>query len=233
MLRLPISQNDKSPSSHSRLLQIDYLGALLIIGAITSFLLGLDFGANDSWSALPCFMPLASSPVLFILFLLVENKVASNPFIPGHMLFNRPLVAVYGWNFFTTSGWFCFFFFLPLFYQAVLQLNAAQAGLLLLPAVAAYAYGNLAGGLYLKRTGKYYWAAILSTVAAAAGLIPAIISAKFDSIVGITMGTIVVGYSRGFNIPLRMTALRVYPQLLNSVLLRESAPLSSLLFNRN
>ena len=227
MLRLPMSQNAKSPSGRSKLWQIDYLGGILIIGAITSFLLGLDFGTNHSWSALACIVPLASSPILFILFFLVENKVASDPFVSGRILSNRPLGAVYSWNFFTTSGWFCLFFFLPLFYQAVLQLNAAQAGLLLLPAVAAYAYGNFAGGLFLKRTGKYYWAAVLSLVAAAAGVIPVIISERFHSIVGITMGTIVVGYSRGFNMPLRMVALSEHPQLLlTSLLIRESSSFS-------
>lgn len=213
MLQLPTFHNAKTADGRSKLWEIDYLGGILIIATITSFLLSLDFGNNDGWSTTACIVPLALSPVLLVLFILVENKVASSPFIPGRIIFNKPLFAVYGWNFFSSSGWFCYFFFLPLFYQAVTQLNAAQTGLLLLPGVIANTFGNFAGAFYVKRTGKYYWAAVLSTAATAAGFIPVIISARAEihSIAGITIGTLVVGFGRGFNIPLRMIALSEYP----------------------
>ena len=221
MLQLPVSQNAKTADGRSKLWQIDYLGGILLIGTITSFLLGLDFGTNDSWSARACIVPLALSPVLLILFTLIERKVATNPFIPGRIIFNKPLFAVYSWNFFYASGWYSFFFFLPLFYQAVLQLNAAQAGLLLLPGVIANTFGNFAGGFVVKRTGKYYWAACLSTAATAAGFIPVIISvrAEHHPIVGMIIGTVIVGYSRGFNIPLRLIALSGYSHLLDRVVI--------------
>ena len=221
MLQLPTLQSAKTTDGRSKLWEIDYLGGILIIGTMTSFLLGLDFGTNDSWSALACIVPLSLSPVLLVLFILVENKVASSPFIPGHIIFNKPLFAVYGWNFFSSSGWFGFFFFLPLYFQAVLQLNAAQAGMLLIPGVIANTFGNFAGGFYVKRTGRYYWGAVFSTVAAAAGFIPVIISARaqIHSIAGITIGSVIVGYARGFNIPLRMIALSKYHQLLSHVVI--------------
>ena len=213
MLQLPNFHNAKTADGRSRLWEIDYLGGILITATIISFLLGLGFGNNNGWGTLPCIVPLALSPVLLVLFILGENKVASSPFIPGQIMFNKPLFAVYGWNFFSSSGWFCFFFFLPLFYRAVPQLNAAQTGLLLLPGVIANVYGNFAGAFYVKRTGNYYWAAVLSTAATAAGFIPVIISARADthSIAGISIGTLAVGYAWGFNIPLRMIALSEYP----------------------
>lgn len=115
ILQLPGTQNTKNLDGRSRLWQIDYLGGILIIGTIFSFLLGLDIGSNNSWSALACIVPLTLSPILLMLFVFVENKVATNPFMPGHIIFNKSLFAIHGWNFFSSSGWFCFFFFLPLF----------------------------------------------------------------------------------------------------------------------
>lgn len=115
IIQLPGTQNTKTVDGRSRPWQIDYLGGILIIGTIFSFLLGLDIGSNNSWSALACIVPLTLSPILLMLFVFVENKVATNPFMPGHIIFNKSLFAIYGWNFFSSSGWFCFFFFLPLF----------------------------------------------------------------------------------------------------------------------
>ncbi len=210
MLQLPTTVQTAIPAKgRSKIWQIDYLGGILIIGTITSFLLGIDFGSNDSWSALACIIPLAMSPVLLVLFILVENKVATSPFIPGHIIFNKPLFAVYGWNFFASSGWFCFFFFLPLYYQAVLRFSAAQAGLLLLPSVIANVMGNFAGGFFVKRTGKYYWAAFVSSTVTAVGFVPVVVSARPDvhSVIGISVGMALVGFFRGVNIPLRMIAL--------------------------
>ncbi|CAD6592283.1 MAG: hypothetical protein ASARMPREDX12_005961 [Alectoria sarmentosa] len=204
ILQLPTTQDAKTADGRSKLWQIDYLGGILIIGTIVSFLLGLEFGSNDGWSASACIVPLALSPILLALFILVENTVATNPFIPGRIIFNKSLSAVYGWNLFSSSGWFCFFFFLPLFYQAVLQFDAAHAGMLLLPGVVASTVGNFAGGFFVKRTGKYYWAALASSAAAAAGFVPVIVSARPEirSIVGISVGLAVVGFSQGVNIPL-------------------------------
>lgn len=61
----------------------------------------------------------------------------------------------------------------------------------------------------MKRTGKYYWAAITSSAAAAAGFVPVVVSARPEarSIIGISVGSVVVGFSRGVNIPLHMIAL--------------------------
>lgn len=216
MLQIPTTvQTAKTAEGRSKLWQIDYLGGILIIGTITSFLLGLDFGSNNSWSALPCIIPLALSPVLLMLFILVENKVATSPFIPGHIIFSKSLFAVYGWNFFASSGWFCFFFFLPLYYQAVLKFSATQAGLLLLPGVLVNVVGNFAGGFFVKRTGKYYWAAFISSAMAAVGFVPVVVSARPEvhSVIGISVGLAVVGFFRGANIPLRMIALSQCLQL--------------------
>ena len=210
MLQLPATQSSaKTADGRSKLRQIDYLGGILIIGTIISFLLGLDFGSNDSWSSSACIIPLALSPILLTLFILVENKVATSPFIPGHIIFNKSLFAVYGWNFFSNSGWFCFFFYLALYYQAVLQFSAAQAGLLLLPGVIASTVGNFVGGFLVKRTGKYYWAAFASSAMTAAAFVPVIVSARpeIHFVIGISVGLAVVGFSRGVNIPLRTIAL--------------------------
>jgi multidrug resistance protein len=102
VLKLP-----KTESSHwkTRIRRIDFLGAAILIAAIFTLLFGLDRGSNVSWSSKTAIISLSVSLPLFIIFVLVEMKVAAEPFAPGHIIFHRSLFACYLCNFFSFSGW--------------------------------------------------------------------------------------------------------------------------------
>lgn len=78
-------------SSHVRdkLARIDFLGAFFLVSAVLCLLIGLDNGSNTGWNKLYTIVPLATSPALFAIFILVETKVASHPFAPRHIIFER------------------------------------------------------------------------------------------------------------------------------------------------
>lgn len=149
----------KRDTSHWRekLAKIDFLGAFFLITAVICLLMGLDNGSNMGWRELYTVVPLAISPALFTIFILVEIKVASNPFAPGHIIFEPSLFAGYMCNFFGVFGQMPVIFFLPLFYQAVDGLSAVQSGLLLIPMSVFGTLSSLGGGIYIRQTGRYYW----------------------------------------------------------------------------
>lgn len=146
-------------TSHWRekLARVDFLGAVFLVSAVVCLLIGLDNGSNIGWGSLYTIVPLAMSPALFAIFLLVEIKVASHPFAPGHIIFERSLFVAYMCNFFGVFGQMPVIFFLPLFYQAVDGLSPVQAGLLLMPMSVFGTLSSLSGGLIIRRTGRYYW----------------------------------------------------------------------------
>lgn len=152
----------KRETSHWRekLARVDFLGAAFLVSAVVCLLIGLDNGSNIGWGSLYTIVPLAMSPALFAIFLLVEIKVASHPFAPGHIIFERSLFAAYMCNFFGVFGQMPVIFFLPLFYQAVDGLSPVQAGLLLMPMSVFGTLSSLSGGLIIRRTGRYYWITI-------------------------------------------------------------------------
>lgn len=78
-------------TSHWRdkLARIDFLGAFFLVTAVLCLLIGLDNGSNNGWSKLYTIVPLAISPALFAIFILIETKVATHPFAPGHVIFER------------------------------------------------------------------------------------------------------------------------------------------------
>lgn len=78
-------------SSHwrNKLARVDFLGAFFLVSAVLCLLIGLDNGSNTGWNQTYSIVPLAISPALFAIFILVEIKVASHPFAPGHIIFER------------------------------------------------------------------------------------------------------------------------------------------------
>lgn len=149
----------KRDTSHWRekLGRVDFLGAFFLVSAVLSLLVGLDNGSNDGWGEARTLAPLAASPALFAVFLLVEIRWASHPFAPGHIILAPSLVAGYLCNFFGVMGQLPVIFFLPLLYQAVGSVSAAHAGLLLLPSSVFAVGASLGSGFVIRRTGRYYW----------------------------------------------------------------------------
>jgi hypothetical protein len=74
------------------------------VAAVVALLFGLDSGSNLGWSHAMTVAALSLTPVLFALFLLIEINVASHPFTPGHIIFDRSLFDCYGVGFFSRAG---------------------------------------------------------------------------------------------------------------------------------
>ena len=123
----------KAEDSHwkAKLRRIDFLGAFSLVIAVFCLLVGLDRGSNVSWSDTYVVVFASTSLALFTIFIFIEMKIASHPFAPGHIIFERSLFASYLTNFFAIAGNTSFLFYLPLYFQAVDGMSAAGSGLLL------------------------------------------------------------------------------------------------------
>ena len=154
MLKLP---KVESSGWRTKLRRVDFPGALTLVIAVFGLLLGLDRGSNVSWSNSITILSLIVSVLFFAIFVVVEQKYALEPFAPGRIIFERSLFACYLCNFFSFGGWLGALFYIPLFYQAVDGFTATQAGVRLLPGILAGVLGSLFGGIFMQKTGKYYW----------------------------------------------------------------------------
>ena len=130
VLHLP--QKDSS-NWRQKLRRIDFLGAAVLISAVFMLLVALDRGSNVSWKATITIVSLAIAVPLCILFVLVETRFAKEPFAPGHIIFNRTMIACFLVNFFGPAAFMGVIFYVPLHWQAVDSLYATGAGLRLIP----------------------------------------------------------------------------------------------------
>jgi hypothetical protein len=203
---------DLPPVSHShwftRLLSLDFSGALLLILATTALLFGLDRGSNVSWSSEYAYIPLAASLPLYVAFIFVE-KHAPNPFAPPRIIFTRNLTPAYLCNFFAMAGYMATLFYIPLFFQAVDNLSSAAAGIRLIPGILGSVTGSVGGGIIMQRTGKYYTMTIIaySLLFVGTTIIVACTGLLVNSTLGIIIGLAISGFGGGIGVTTTLIAL--------------------------
>ncbi|KAI1326050.1 MFS general substrate transporter [Xylariaceae sp. FL0255] len=174
-----------------KLRRIDVLGALTLVAAVFALLFGLDNGSNEGWTKKITYIPLfIISPLLFAFFIFVEAKIAREPFAPGHVVFDRPLLAAYGANFFGVAAYLGVSFFIALFFQAALGVSATVAGVWLVPATLSGLVGSLGGGWVMKRTGKFYWITVGSLALLLLATVPMVLGVRLQS-AGLTIASLV------------------------------------------
>ncbi|KAF1842374.1 uncharacterized protein K460DRAFT_409788 [Cucurbitaria berberidis CBS 394.84] len=201
----------KQDHSHwkEKVAKIDWLGAVILIVAVFGLLLGLDRGSNISWRSPLAIAGLATTP-LFIVFVLVEKYVASNPFAPGRIILNKSLFACYLCNFFSFGGWLAVIFFLPLYWQVIRDdYRASQTGLLLAPSIICGVSGSLFSGFYMKRTAKYYWITVIAYTNLTVGLSLILLFAGTitKSLPVMLVGTCICAFSNGIGVTTTLIGL--------------------------
>ena len=206
-LHLPKRQS-KTPW-RKQLPRIDILGALLLIMTIFGLLFGLDRGSNVSWRSPLTIASLCVTVPLSIAFLAVETRFAVEPFTPGHVIFDKALVACYTQNFFGYAAFTALIFHLPLFFQVILEMTPTQGGASLIPAAISAVVGTLLGGIILKRTGRFYWLAVLAMTAATLGSLPIAVAPSLNSgaLASIYVGSVISFVPQGITVTASLIAI--------------------------
>ncbi|KAK7941025.1 uncharacterized protein PG986_013412 [Apiospora aurea] len=192
-----------------KLLRIDFLGGFALSAAAFVLLFGLDNGANEGWSRPITVVPLALTPVLFAAFILIEVKVATEPFAPGHVILDPPLLAAYGANFFGVAAQMGVFFFIAIFYQAAMALTATQSGLMFVPSTLLGLTGSLGGGLVMRKTGKYYGLTLTGYTILLFSVVPLVLftGALTKSVVGVVIGVAFLALGASISITTTLIAI--------------------------
>jgi len=135
--------------------QIDYLGAALIVAAVSALLLYLDWASREfGWMAPASLGLVAAAAILGGLFLVAELR-AREPIIPLRLFRNRIFAVGNLYGFLAGAAMFGALIFMPLYLQAVKGMSPTQSGLALLPAVAGIFTTSIGSGQLITRTGRY------------------------------------------------------------------------------
>ena len=131
---------------------VDYLGAGLLITAISSLLVALNQGQKEGWDSLYILSLFYLAFAAFVLFLLVELRV-KQPMVDMRLFANMNFTVANVVGFITFVAFFGGNFLLPFFMKSILYYNSVTAGIMLLPLTAAMVLFSPIGGRLADRFG--------------------------------------------------------------------------------
>lgn len=134
---------------------IDYLGAALMVSAVTALLMGVSvYGPEDGWSAPKTLSALGLALLLTVLFLLQERR-AIEPILPLELFKNHTFSITSLLGFVIGAGMFGAIIMIPLYLQLVKADSATDAGLKLIPFMLGIVMMSMYSGKQISKKGHY------------------------------------------------------------------------------
>lgn len=150
-VNIPIKDSDAS-----KIRRVDFLGSFALSVTLVLLLLGLNSGGNlVPWSHPLVLSTLPLSLAALLVFIFIEDRIASEPVIPVRLLTHQTVAAACLTNWFITMAVFALLYYIPIYFQTVLSLSSTAAGARLIPQSAGTALGSLSTGIIMRATGKY------------------------------------------------------------------------------
>jgi EmrB/QacA subfamily drug resistance transporter len=161
-LKMPVVRRDH---------KIDYLGASVVVAAVTSLLLYTAWaGPEHGWGSTLGLGLLAAGVVLTGVFVLVESRV-SEPIIPLGLFRDSVFSFSIVYTFITGFAMFGAMIFIPMYLQVVDGMTPTESGLAMLPMVVGIFSTSISSGQMMTRTGRYKIFPILAAVVIAGALL--------------------------------------------------------------
>jgi EmrB/QacA subfamily drug resistance transporter len=134
---------------------LDALGAVLLVLATTTFMLGCILGGDRyAWGS-PRILLLFGAAVAFTAGLVARERRVPDPILPLGLLRTRVVSIASAALFLGTAALFAVTVFVPLFLQTETGATPTQAGLLLVPAMLGITVSTTVSGRLIERTGRY------------------------------------------------------------------------------
>jgi EmrB/QacA subfamily drug resistance transporter len=135
--------------------KVDVIGGVLMVGATVALLLALSWGGGAyAWTSVEIVGLLGASVVAWVLFV-ARLLTAEEPFIPLAVMFNPVVAAGTASNFFVMGTLVALSIYVPIYFEAVLGLSAAQSGLALIALMGGTVTGAQIAGRVMMWTPHY------------------------------------------------------------------------------
>lgn len=132
--------------------KVDFAGIAVMSSAILALLFALDVGADWGWGSIAVIGLLCASVFLFLIFPLVERRVA-DPLLPPQMMRNREFVLTLWLNALMVPAFFVAFLYFPQFMQKTLGWSVLTASFGMIPLMLPLAVGSIVAGNFYQPFG--------------------------------------------------------------------------------
>jgi EmrB/QacA subfamily drug resistance transporter len=190
VLDLPFEKRDSS---------VDYVGAALLVGGVTSILLVLSWAGEElGWLAPVTLLLAAAGAVLLAVFGWWESRVR-DPILPLRLFRRRAFGIGNAMLFLMGIAFFGAVIYLPIYLQIVDGVSPTESGLRLLPLIVGLIAASIVSGQLVTRYGRYKVFPILGTATASLAIFllsrldqgtPVWLAGAFMALLGIGIGLV-------------------------------------------
>ncbi|KAF7983702.1 hypothetical protein HWV62_19631 [Athelia sp. TMB] len=137
--------------------KLDFVGATLIAGAVTSLVLALQWGGNTKpWGDKDVIICFVFAAVISVALIGWEVFRGEDAMVPLRIFKSRSIYAIVFYSFLTRFSLLLFSYYIPIFYQAVRHKSATASGVSLLPFLLGTVISVIGAGQLVGVFG-YYW----------------------------------------------------------------------------
>lgn len=149
---------------------MDIGGTVLILGAVICFLLALQWGGvTKPWSSSDVIGTLVGAAVLFALFVGLEIYLGDRAAMNTRLLKKKTMAFMMAFNFIMSGVFFILLYYLPIYFQVVSGVDAAESGIRSIPLVAGASIFAMVAGFVITTTGDFQLVTLFGTVLATVG----------------------------------------------------------------
>ncbi|TGO37839.1 hypothetical protein BHYA_0088g00370 [Botrytis hyacinthi] len=148
----------KERTIEEKLSEIDYIGSIIFVGSLTSFLIPLTWGGvSYSWTSWHTLVPLLIGATGLIIFCKFEAMFAKKPIIPTRLFRNPSTTIAYFCTFLHGMILWSIVYYDPFYFMSVQGYTSMMAGVAALPETLTIVPMAMIVGIVAARTGKYRW----------------------------------------------------------------------------
>lgn len=154
-----LTLENRSRTLRQKLLEIDYLGALIFLGSTTSFLIGVTWGGVMApWDSARTLVPMIIGVFGICLFAGWEALFATHSILPLSIFKNKDTNIAYFLDFTHGIILWAILYYMPLFFEGAQDFTPVLAGVTALPQSLTVVPCAMVVGVVSAKTGHYRWA---------------------------------------------------------------------------
>ncbi|KAH7014639.1 efflux pump antibiotic resistance protein [Microdochium trichocladiopsis] len=137
-----------------KLIQMDPLGTILIMGAIIAYILAMQYGGqSDSWNSATVIGLLVGFGAILIVFALWEVYNGERSMIIPRLVMKRTVWVNALYAFLFASSYFIIIYYLPVYFQSIDDVSPTMSGVRNIPIIVAVTFGTIFSGAFISKTG--------------------------------------------------------------------------------
>lgn len=167
--KTPSAAKPQSATLREKLIQMDPVGVIIVMGAVISYILALHYGGQMyAWNSSRVVGLLVGFVVLSATFAVWEWCQEDRAMVPFRLARNRVYLVSSIFGFFFSGAYFLIIYYLPIYFQSIDNVSPAISGVRNLPLILAVTITMLTSGAYISITGI---AAPITVAGTALGLV--------------------------------------------------------------